>query len=167
MFDTFILQYLDKLIKREVGDFTSPQAFHSVYVQRFKSKRIKAPTEVGGEFPMPVKTLPADFPIQYRQLTHCTPPVIRTLFLTRKAFIQHAELFQGLLKKLWTLYLFACGKFKYASFIPNCATGTICLCFTLSAPTLSPVVGNGSVEVSSVVIQNQQSPQLSRFIVIC
>ena len=39
---------------------------------------------------------------------------------------------------------------KYASFIPNCASGTICLCFTLSAPTLSPVVGISSVEVSSV-----------------
>ena len=110
MFDTFILQYLDKLIEREVGDFTSPQAFHSVYVQRFKSQCIKASTEIGGKFPVPVKTLPADFPIQPCQLTHSTPPVARPFFLTRKAFIQHAEVFQGLLMKLRTLYLFACGK---------------------------------------------------------
>ena len=110
MFDTLVLQQLHKLVKGEIGDLPSPEAFHSVYVQRFKSKRIKAPTEVSGEFPMPVKALPADFAIQYRQFPDRTPPVSRTFFLTRKVLIEHAELFQGLLKKLWTLYLFACGK---------------------------------------------------------
>ena len=51
MFDTFILQYLNKLTECQVGDFPSPQAFHSCQVQRFKSKCIKPLTEVGSEFP--------------------------------------------------------------------------------------------------------------------
>ena len=110
MLDTFILQQHNKLVKCQVGDLPSPEAFHTVYVQRFKSKCIKPFAEVGSEFPVPVKALPADFAIQYRQFPDRTPPIIRTFFLTRKAFIQYAELFQGLLKKLWTLYLFACRK---------------------------------------------------------
>ena len=44
MFETFELQYLNKLIESEIGDFTSPQAFHACQVQRFKSKCIKAST---------------------------------------------------------------------------------------------------------------------------
>ena len=41
MFDTLILQQLHKLVEGEIGDLPSPQAFHTVYVQRFKSKCIK------------------------------------------------------------------------------------------------------------------------------
>ena len=119
MFDTFILQQLNKLVEGEIGDLPSPEAFHTVYVRRFKSKRIKASTEVGGKFPVPVKALPADLAIQYRQFPDSTPPIIRTFFLTRKeTFIQYAELFQGLLQKLWALYLFACGKRQIRVFIP-------------------------------------------------
>ena len=110
MFDTFILQQLNELVEGEIGDLPSPEAFHTVYVQRFKSKRIKASTKVSRQFPMPIQALPADLAIQYRQFPDSTPPIIRTFFLTRKVLIEHAELFQGLLKKLWTLYLFACGK---------------------------------------------------------
>ena len=75
MFDTFILQQRNKLVEGEIRDFTSPEAFHTVYVQRFKSKRIKAPTEVGSEFPVPVKALLTDFAIQYRQFPDSTPPI--------------------------------------------------------------------------------------------
>ena len=110
MFDTFILQQLNELVEGEIGDLPSPEAFHTVYVQRFKSKRIKASTKVSRQFPMPIQALPTDLAIQYRQFPDRTPPIIRTFFLTRKVLIEHAELFQGLLKKLWTLYLFACGK---------------------------------------------------------
>ena len=110
MFDTFILQQRNKLVESEIGDFPSPEAFHSCQVQRFKSECIKASTQVGSEFPMPVKALSADLAIQYRQLSDGTPPVSRTFFLTRKALVERAELFQGLLQELWTLYLFACGK---------------------------------------------------------
>ena len=110
MFDTFILQQLQKLVESEIGDFTSPEAFHSCQVQRFKSKCIKASTQVGSEFPMPVKALSADLAIQYRQLSDGTPPVSRTFFLTRKALVERTELFQGLFQELWTLYLFVCRK---------------------------------------------------------
>ena len=126
MFDTLILQQLHKLVEGQIGDLPSPEAFHTVYVQRFKSECIKAPTEVGGEFPVPVKALPADFAIQYRQFPDSTPPIIRAFLLTRKTFIELAELFQGLLEKLWTLYLFACGKCQIRVFhsevCPNALT---------------------------------------------
>ena len=126
MFDTFILQQRNQLPEREVGDLSSPQAFHAVYVQLFKSKCIKTSTKVGSKFPVPVKALSCDFAIQYRQFPDRTPPIIRTFFLTRKVLIEHAELFQGLLKKLWTLYLFACGKCQICVFhtevCPNALT---------------------------------------------
>ena len=110
MFETFELQYLNKLIESEIGDFTSPEAFHACQVQRFKSKCIKASTQVSGEFPMPILALPTDFPIQSCELPDSTPPVSRTFFLTRKAFIEYTELFQGLFQKLRRLYFLACAK---------------------------------------------------------
>ena len=76
MFDTLVLQQLHKLVEGEIGDLPSPQAFHTVYVQRFKSKCIKASTQVSGEFPMPIQTLPCDFPIESCECSHGTPPVI-------------------------------------------------------------------------------------------
>ena len=84
MFDTLVLQQLHKLVEGEIGDLPSPQAFHAVYVQRFKRKCIKASTQVSGEFPMPIQTLPCDFPIESCKCSHRTPPIIRTFFLTRK-----------------------------------------------------------------------------------
>ena len=126
MFDTFILQYLNKLTECQVGDFTSPQAFHTVYVQRFKSECIKPLAEVGSEFPVPVKALPADFAIQYCQFPDRTPPVFRTFFLTRKALVEVAELFQGLLEKLWALYFLTRAKRQICVFhtevCPNALT---------------------------------------------
>ena len=110
MFETFELQYLNKLIESEIGDFTSPEAFHACQVQRFKSKSIKASTQVSGEFPMPIFALPSDFPIQSCEFSDSTPPVIRAFDFTRKAFIELAELFQGLFQKLRRLYLLACAK---------------------------------------------------------
>ena len=39
---TLILQYLNELVERKVGDFTSPEAFQvSVKVQGFNGNRIK------------------------------------------------------------------------------------------------------------------------------
>ena len=84
MFETFELQYLNKLTECEVRDFTSPKAFHSSQVQRFKSECIKASTQVSSEFPMPILTLPTDFPIESCELSNRTPPVIRTFFLYEK-----------------------------------------------------------------------------------
>ena len=143
MFDALIFQQPNELVESQVGDFTSPEAFHTVYVQRFKNECIEVPTEVGSEFPVPVKALSADLAIQYRQFPDSTPPVVRSFFLARKTFVELAKDRQRLLQELRRLYLFTCRKLKYASFIPK------------SAPTLSPVVGRGSVEVSSVMIQIQ------------
>ncbi len=39
MFLTLIFQYLNKLVEGEVGDFTPPQAFHTVKVQRLKENQ--------------------------------------------------------------------------------------------------------------------------------
>ena len=126
MFDTLKLQYLNKLIEGEVGYFPAPQFLHACYIQCFKRKRIKASTEIGSEFPVPVKALSTDLPIQYRQFPDSTPPVARPFFLARKTFIQYAEVFQGLLEKLWTLYLFTCGKCQIRVFhtevYPNALT---------------------------------------------
>ena len=84
MFDTFILQQLNKLVEGEIGDLPSPEAFHTIYIQRFKSKRIKASTKVSRQFPMPIQALPTDLAIQYRQLPDRTPPVIPNLFSYEK-----------------------------------------------------------------------------------
>ena len=111
MFETLILQNLKKLTECEIGDFPSPKAFHACQVQRFKSKCIKASTQVSREFPMPILTLPSDFPIESCEFSDSTPPVIRVSFdFTRKTFIELAELFQGLFQKLRRLYLLACAK---------------------------------------------------------
>ena len=111
MFDTFILQYLNKLTECQVGDFPSPKAFHSCQVQRFKSKCIKPLTEVGSQFPMPIQALPTDLAIQPCYFPNTTPPIIRTFDFPRKeTLVEVTEVFQGLLEKLWALYLFACRK---------------------------------------------------------
>ena len=116
MFETFELQYLNKLTKCQVRYFTSPKAFHSSQVQRFKSECIKASTQVSGEFPMPILTLPSDFPIESCELPDSTPPVSRTFFLTRKVLVKCAELFQGLLQELRGLYLLTCAKRQVSVF---------------------------------------------------
>ena len=124
MFKTFELQNLNKLTKCQVRDFTSPKAFHSFQVQRFKGKCIKASTKVSRQFPMPILALPTDFPIQSCELSDSMPPIIRTFFLTRKAFIELAKLFQGLFQELRRLYLFACGKRQESVFHSEVCTYT-------------------------------------------
>ena len=126
MLETFELQNLNKLVEGEVRYFPSPQFLHTRYIQRFKCKRIKASTEVGSQFPMPIQALSTDLAIQYRQCPDRTPPVIRTFFLTRKAFIELAELFQGLLQELRRLYLLTCAECQicvlHSEVCPNALT---------------------------------------------
>ena len=110
MFDTLVLQQPNKLVKCQIGDFTSPKAFHSCQVQRFKSEPIKASTKVSRQFPMPIQALPTHLAIQPCYFPNSTPPIIRTFDFSRQALVEVAEAFQGLLEKLWTLYLFACRK---------------------------------------------------------
>ena len=55
---TLISQYLNKLVESKIGDFTSPQPFHTVKVQRLKHNCIKLLTEFRGK--LPVKNLCVD-----------------------------------------------------------------------------------------------------------
>ena len=68
MFDALILQYLNKLIERKIGDLTSPQAFHTLKVQRLGNDRIKPFAQVSSNLVVPVLALVADMPIQSAQV---------------------------------------------------------------------------------------------------
>ena len=61
MFTALISQYLNKLVESEIGDFTSPQAFHTVKVQGFNDNRIKLFTEFRGQLPMKVFALKVSY----------------------------------------------------------------------------------------------------------
>ena len=76
MFDTLILQYLNKLVEGEVGDFTSPQVFHARKVQGFNDNRIKLLTQFGGELPMKIFALIANPSVEPCDLPHTTPPTV-------------------------------------------------------------------------------------------
>ena len=52
MFTTLIPQYLNELVESEVGDFTSPQAFHALKVQCLGKNPIKLFTKFRGKLPM-------------------------------------------------------------------------------------------------------------------
>ena len=110
MFDTLILQYLNKLVKGEVRDFPSPQAFHTIKVQRLSNDRIKPFAQVGSNLVMPVLALVADFPIEPGELANSTPPIPGTFLLARKGFVQGSEFFQGAFQKLRRLFLFPSAK---------------------------------------------------------
>ena len=62
MFDTLQLQYLNKLVEGEVGDFTPPKPFHALKVQGFNGNRIKNLTKICRKLPMKVFALICDFP---------------------------------------------------------------------------------------------------------
>ena len=64
MFDALILQYLNKLVKGEIGDFPSPQAFHPIKVQRLGNDRIKPFAQVGSNLVVRVGWLYADTTVQ-------------------------------------------------------------------------------------------------------
>ena len=125
MFDTLELQQLNKLVKGEVRDLTSPKTLHAVYVQCFKSQCIKAPTtKVSREFPMPVFALVGNFTIKPREFPDRTPPIMRTFFLTRKTLVESTEVFQGLFQELRRLYLPTCGKRQVSIFHTEVCTHT-------------------------------------------
>ena len=95
MFETLELQNLNKLPERKVGDFTSPQAFHTVKVQRLGDDRIKPFTQVSSKFPMPIFALVGNMPIQSHKFSDSTPPIVRTFDFPRKAFVEIPKFFQG------------------------------------------------------------------------
>ena len=104
MFATLILQYLNKLVERKVGDFTSPQAFQvSVKVQSLNDNRIKLLTKFRRELPVKIFTLVGDFPIETCELPDTPPPTVRTFYFTRKFFVEIPKFVQGLFQRLWVL----------------------------------------------------------------
>ena len=104
MFDTLGLQYLNKLVEGEVGDFASPQAFHTVKVQGFNGDTIKGITKIRSQFPMKVFTLVANPSIEVCDLSNSTPPAVRTFFFTTQCFVEITKFRQGLLQRLRVLY---------------------------------------------------------------
>jgi len=105
MFLTLILQYLNKLVESKVGDFSSPQAFHTLKVQFFNGNRIKLLAQFACQLPMKVFTLIANFAIEACELSHTPPPAMRTFLLTRKTFVERPKFVQGLLQRLWVVFL--------------------------------------------------------------
>ena len=114
IFLTLILQYLNKLVEGKIGDLTSPQAFHASKVQGFNSNRIKRLTKIGRKLPMKVFALIADLPIKACELSHTTPPPVRTFLLTTQCLVERPKFLQVSFQGLWTPVL----SVKYASFIP-------------------------------------------------
>ena len=110
MFDALILQYLNKLPKGKVRDFTPPQAFHTRKVQRLGNDGIKPFAQVGSNLVVPVLALVGDMPIQPRKCSNTTPPIVRTSHFARKAFAESLKFFQGVFQKLWRLFLVAVAK---------------------------------------------------------
>ncbi len=110
MFLTLRLQYLNKPPKGKVGDFASPETLHPSKVQCLSRNSVKTSAQVGSNLVVPVLTLVGDMPIQPRNLTDTTPPIVRTFDFTRKAFAECSEFLQGLVEKLWRLFLFPIAK---------------------------------------------------------
>jgi len=110
MFQTFVLQYLNKLVKGEVRNLTPPQAFHTVKVQRLGSDRIKPFTQVCRNLVVPVFALVRYVPIQARKCSDATPPIPRAFDFTRKTFVEGSKFFQGVFQKFWRVFLFAGAK---------------------------------------------------------
>ena len=103
MFQTLILQYLNKLGEGKVRDFTSPKAFHSVKVQGLGGDKVKPSAEVGRKFPVPITSLIANLAVKLCEVSHPTPPI--TFYLPTDAFVEISKLFQRRFQRLRVLYL--------------------------------------------------------------
>ena len=120
---TLLLQYLQELVKGVVRDFATPQAFHTVKVQRFKAKSVKLGAKFISKFPLPIKPLTRNLPVESCQSTGHTIPIARTFDFARECLIQGAEFLQGLLEKLRGVYLvpFVAGEECLVSIVKPCA----------------------------------------------
>ena len=128
MFLTLILQYLNKLVESKVGDLTSPQAFHTVKVQRFNRNRIKLLTKFRGELPMKIFALVRDLPIESCEVSHTSPPVIRTFLLTAQCLVERPKFLQGLFQRLWVLFLFTRAQCQVCVFHPKVCPNALTCC---------------------------------------
>lgn len=91
MFQTLELQNLNKLPEGKIGDFSSPETFHTIKVKRLSGDGIKPSTQVSGKFEMPISALVDDMSVEPSKLTDGTPPIVRTFNFTRKTFVEFSE----------------------------------------------------------------------------
>ena len=110
MFETFELQNLNKLVKGEVRDFPSPQAFHTVKIQRLGGEGIKPFAQVCSTLVMPVFALVADVPIEPCEFTDTSPPIARTFLFPTQCLTQCSQFVQGVFQELWRVYLLTCAE---------------------------------------------------------
>ena len=96
MFETLELQYLNKLVKGEIGDFASPEAFHTLKVQCLSGNRIKPTTQVGRTFVVPISALIGDLAVKSCEFTNSTPPIARSFLFSTHCLVEFTELVQGL-----------------------------------------------------------------------
>ena len=126
MFTALIPQYLNELVERKVGDFTSPQTFHTIKVQRFKDNRIKLLTKFRGKLPVKVFALVRNLTVKTSDLSDTTPPAVRTFLFAAQCFVERPKFVQGVFQRLWVLYLFTRAKGQvcvfHAEVCPNAFT---------------------------------------------
>ena len=108
MFETLECQYLNKLVECEVGYLPSPEAFHTLKVQRLGRDKVKPIAQVGRQLPLPISTLVGNFTIQSCKFIDSTPPIARTFDFTTQGLVEFSELVQGLFQELRRLYLLTC-----------------------------------------------------------
>ena len=129
MFTTLILQYLNKLVKGEVRDFTSPKPFHTLKVQRFNGDGIKPLTEFRGKLPMKVFTLIRDLPIEACELPNTTPSAIRTFLFTTQCFVAATKFLQGVFQRLGMLFFFTRAKRQIRLFHTEVCPNALTCCW--------------------------------------
>ena len=144
MFTALIPQYLNELVERKVGDFTSPQTFHTFKVQRLNDNPIKLLTEFACQLPVKIFTLITNFLIEACDLSDTPPPTVRTFDFTTQCFVERPKFVQGLFQGLRVLYLltrvkcqvcvfhaevcpnaFTCCRQRFKIFIGRCKTKPI------------------------------------------
>ena len=129
MFLTLISQYLNKLVKGEVGNFTTPKTFHARKVQGFNGNRVKRLTKVTCQLPMEVLALVADLPIQACDVSHTPPPTLRTFLLTTQGFVEAPKFLQVRFQRLWVLFLLTRAECQVRLFHTEVCPNTLTRCW--------------------------------------
>ena len=105
MFQTLILQYLKKLVKSEVRDFPTPEAFHTLKVERLGGDQVEPSAKVCRKFPVPISALVRNFAVKSGEFSERTPPIVGTFYFPTEVSVELTKLFQGLFQGLRMLNL--------------------------------------------------------------
>ena len=100
MFETLELQYLNKLVEGEVRDFASPQAFHTLKIQRLGNDGIKPFAQVCRTLVVLISALVRDVPVEPCEFTDTSPPIARTFHFPTQCLVKCSEFFQGVFQEL-------------------------------------------------------------------